>query len=37
MSTTGYSTGPHVHYQIKDLQTGQILNPITFFNYNNEL
>lgn len=37
MGSTGYSTGPHVHYQIKNLQTGQILNPITFFNYNNEL
>lgn len=35
MGSTGYSTGPHIHYQIKNLKTGQILNPISFINLDN--
>jgi hypothetical protein len=35
MGSTGYSTGPHIHYQIKDLNTGKILNPLSFINIDN--
>ena len=32
MGNTGNSTGPHIHYQIKNLKTGQILNPLSFID-----
>ncbi len=32
VGSTGYSTGPHLHFEI--IQNGTYLNPLSFFNYN---
>ena len=33
MGSTGHSTGPHLHYQIKDPSTNTLYNPFTFFKW----
>lgn len=33
MGSTGHSTGPHLHYQIKDPNTNTLYNPFTFFKW----
>ncbi len=32
VGSTGYSTGPHLHFEI--IQNGTYLDPLSFFNYN---
>lgn len=32
MGSTGNATGPHVHYAIKDLRSGDYINPLGFIN-----
>jgi hypothetical protein len=32
MGSTGFSTGPHIHYQVRNYKTGQLLNPFDFMN-----
>ena len=32
MGSTGNSTGPHIHYQVRDFQTGKPLDPKPFIN-----
>lgn len=33
LGSTGHSTGPHLHYQIKDPDTNTTYNPFTFFKW----